>query len=83
MLIDAGTVMNEAMEKNMALYKKLAPILKEYRSGKLPKPFKCIPKCNNWEQILYFTEPDKWSAATMYQATRIFSSNLKDKMAQR
>ncbi|KAK9303823.1 hypothetical protein QLX08_004564 [Tetragonisca angustula] len=37
----------------------------------------------NWEQILYVTEPTKWSAAAMYQATRIFASNLKEKMAQR
>merc|ERR1712034_277012 len=31
----------------------------------------------------YLTEPDMWSAAAMYQATRIFTSNLKEKMAQR
>ena len=34
-------------------------------------------------QILYLTEPDTWSAAAMYQATRIFASNLNAKMAQR
>lgn len=34
-------------------------------------------------QILYLTEPDSWSAAAMYQATRIFASNLNAKMAQR
>ena len=34
-------------------------------------------------QILYLTEPETWTAAAMYQATRIFSSNLNAKMAQR
>lgn len=34
-------------------------------------------------QILYLTEPETWSAAAMYQATRIFASNLNAKMAQR
>lgn len=28
-------------------------------------------------------DPPSWSAAAMYQATRIFASNLKEKMAQR
>ena len=34
-------------------------------------------------QILYLTEPDSWSAAAMYQAARIFASNMNAKMAQR
>ena len=29
------------------------------------------------------TEPERWSAAAVYQATRIFTSALKEKMAQR
>ena len=28
-------------------------------------------------------DPPKWSAASVYQATRVFASNLKDNMAQR
>ncbi|KAI1230995.1 hypothetical protein IHE44_0008434 [Lamprotornis superbus] len=58
-------------------------VLSKYRSGKLPKAFKIIPALSNWEQILYITEPETWTAAAMYQATRIFSSNLKERMAQR
>lgn len=64
-------------------FKALVPILKNYRSGRLPTLFKVIPKFRNWEQILYLTEPDQWSAAAMFQATRIFASNLEDRMAQR
>jgi len=37
--------------------------------------------------VFYFLhtipDPTSWSAAAMYQATRIFTSNLKEKMAQR
>lgn len=73
----------EVLEKITVVYKGVGTLLARYRSGKLPKAFKAIPKFTNWEQILYITEPDKWSAAAMYQATRIFASNLKDNMAQR
>ncbi|XP_026726071.1 bystin [Trichoplusia ni] len=65
------------------MYEGVRDVLKKYRSGKLPKAFKMVPHLQNWEQILYITEPTTWSAAAMYQATRIFASNLKEKMAQR
>ncbi|XP_045542294.1 bystin isoform X2 [Papilio machaon] len=65
------------------MYQGVRDVLQKYRSGKLPKAFKMIPHLQNWEQILYLTEPTTWSAAAMYQATRIFASNLKEKMAQR
>lgn len=91
------------------MYGKVREVLTKYRSGKLPKAFKIIPKLKNWEQILYITgtengkhnnlvsrfslleflvfrpflDPPSWSAAAMYQGTRIFASNLKEKMAQR
>ncbi|KAL0154322.1 hypothetical protein M9458_050435 [Cirrhinus mrigala] len=45
-------------------------VLSKYRSGKLPKAFKIIPALSNWEQVLYLTDPETWTAAAMYQATR-------------
>nr|CAG4644756.1 EOG090X058P [Leptodora kindtii] len=66
-----------------AMYQGVALVLNRYRSGKLPKAFKLVPSLQNWEQILYLTNPEKWSAAAMYAATRIFTSNLTEKMAQR
>jgi len=65
------------------MYEGVRDVLSKYRSGKIPKAFKIVPKLRNWEQILYITEPTCWSAAAMYMATRIFASNLKEKMAQR
>lgn len=80
---NASVQMQELDERVVNMYKSVRPILQRYRSGKLPKAFKIIPNLRNWEQILYLTEPDSWSAAAMYQATRIFASNLNAKMAQR
>ncbi|KHJ74865.1 Bystin [Oesophagostomum dentatum] len=65
------------------MYKEIGKVLSKYRSGKIPKAFKVIPKMVNWEQILYLTDPDGWSAAAMYQATRLFASNLNPRMCQR
>ncbi|KAL1493991.1 hypothetical protein ABEB36_009667 [Hypothenemus hampei] len=80
---DAGTLQIQDVDaKVKTLYEGVGEVLKKYRSGKLPKAFKIIPKLPNWEQILYITDPSSWSAAAMYQATRIFSSNLKENKAQ-
>lgn len=65
------------------MYKTIGDILSKYRSGKLPKAFKVVPRLNHWEYVLHLTNPDKWSAAAVFQATRIFSSSLNVKMAQR
>merc|ERR1712012_1007153 len=65
------------------MYTEVGKLLSKYRSGKVPKAFKVLPQFRNWEQLLYLTNPDGWSAAAMYQATRIFTSGLKEKMAQR
>ena len=70
-------------EKVVSVFKGVGKILSKYRSGRLPKAFKVIPSLSNWEEILYLTDPDKWTAAAMFQATRIFASNLTASKAQR
>uniref|UniRef100_UPI0037E83320 bystin n=1 Tax=Semicossyphus pulcher TaxID=241346 RepID=UPI0037E83320 len=88
---EVGTVMSEVSgcpmpqldPRVLEVYKGVGKVLSKYRSGKLPKAFKIVPALSNWEQVLYLTEPETWTAAAMYQATRIFSSNLKERMAQR
>ncbi|XP_047107840.1 bystin [Schistocerca piceifrons] len=81
---DAGSILMQDLDPRLRqMYEGVRDVLSKYRSGKLPKAFKIIPHLRNWEQILYITDPPKWSAAAMYQATRIFASNLKEKMAQR
>jgi essential nuclear protein 1 len=70
-------------DKVVEVFKAVGEILSKYRAGKLPKAFKVIPSLSNWEELLYLTEPEKWSAATMFQATKIFSSNLSVDKVQR
>ncbi|CAL5399801.1 unnamed protein product [Camellia sinensis] len=65
------------------LYKGVGKLLNKYTSGKIPKAFKHIPSLHLWEEVLYLTEPEKWSPNAMYQATRIFASNLGVKKAER
>ncbi|XP_064328198.1 bystin [Phalacrocorax carbo] len=79
----SGCPMPQLDPRVLEVYRGVREVLSKYRSGKLPKAFKIIPALSNWEQILYITEPETWTAAAMYQATRIFSSNLKERMAQR
>ncbi|EEB05873.1 bystin family U3 and U14 snoRNA associated protein [Schizosaccharomyces japonicus yFS275] len=69
--------------KVIEVYSKVGLLLSRYRSGKIPKAFKIIPNLSNWEDILYLTRPDTWTPHAVYQATRIFVSNLKPLQAQR
>jgi len=70
-------------KKVIEVYQGVGKLLHRYRAGKLPKAFKIIPSLSNWEDVLYLTEPEKWSPNAMYQATRVFASNLNARMAQR
>ena len=65
------------------MYQGVGKILAKYRSGKVPKAFKVLAQFKNWEDLLMITQPDQWSAAAMYQGTRIFTAGLKEAMAQR
>lgn len=58
-------------------------MLSQYKSGRMPKAFKIIPALSNWEEILYLTKPEEWTPHALYQATRLFASNLKPRQAQR
>ena len=80
MSVGAGSQLED---KVVSVFKGVGKILSKYRSGRLPKAFKVIPSLSNWEEILYLTDPDKWTAAAMFQATRIFASNLTATKAQR
>ncbi|XP_022014831.1 bystin-like [Helianthus annuus] len=65
-----------------ALLKNVGEIFKKYTSGKLPLAFKSIPAKQHWEELLYLTEPEKWSPNAMYQATRILASNMSSKKVE-
>ena len=74
---------NELPAKVVEVYSAVGKMLAHYRSGKLPKALKMLPHLKNWEQVLWLTRPDEWTPAATYASTRIFASNLNEKMAQR
>ncbi|EPZ33678.1 Bystin domain-containing protein [Rozella allomycis CSF55] len=68
--------------KIVQVYSKVGLLLSRYKSGKLPKAFKVIPSLKNWESVLALTNPMEWTPHAVYEATRIFASNLNARMSQ-
>lgn len=69
--------------KVIEVYNGVGALLQHFKSGKLPKALKMLPHLKSWERIMWITRPDLWSPAGTYVVTRIFSSNLNAKLAQR
>jgi len=69
--------------KVVEVYTAVGALLKHYTSGKLPKALKMLPHLKNWEEVLWITRPDEWSPIATYACTRIFVSNLNERMTQR
>lgn len=69
--------------KVIMAYEKIGVILALYRHGKLPKLFKVLPTLRNWEDVLYVTNPDMWTVHAVYEATKLFVSNLQANEAQK
>lgn len=72
----ADPVRAEREAKVEKVYNLVGNIMSKYRSGKVPKAFKIIPKVANWQHLLDLTRPVEWSPAAMYVATRLLSSSL-------
>lgn len=69
--------------KVILAYEKIGQILSTYTHGKLPKLFKVLPSLKNWEDVLYVTNPEKWTPHAVYEATKLFVSNLQASEAQK
>jgi len=54
--------------------------MKSYKSGKLPQAVQVIPQSLEWEELLMLTSPETWSPNVSYEATKIFSSKMNEKM---
>lgn len=80
-----GTVSDAVLlpPKVIQAYEKIGQILSTYKHGKLPKLFKVLPTLKNWEQVLYVTNPEKWTPHATYEATKLFVSNLQAHEAQK
>lgn len=73
----------ELPEKVIRAYTTIGSILRTWTHGKLPKLFKVIPSLKNWQDVLYVTQPEAWSPHIVYEATKLFVSNLSAKEAQK
>jgi len=69
--------------KVIAAYTQVGQILSTWTHGKLPKLFKVIPSLNNWQDVLYVTQPENWTPHVVYEATKLFVSNLQSKQAEK
>lgn len=69
--------------KVIAAYEKVGQILSTYTHGKLPKLFKVLPTLRNWEDVLFVTNPEAWTPHAVYEATKLFVSNLQANEAQK
>lgn len=69
--------------KVIAAYTQVGQILSTWTHGKLPKLFKVIPSLNNWQDVLYVTAPENWTPHVVYEATKLFVSNLQSKQAEK
>lgn len=64
-------------------YEKVGDSLRAWTHGKLPKLFKVLPTIKNWEDLVYVTAPESWTPNAVYEATRLFVSNLNASKAER
>lgn len=69
--------------KVIDVYTQVGELLSRYRSGRLPRAFKIVPSLKNWRDVLYVTNPDSWSNQAVYEATKLFVSNLPSNQAHR
>ncbi|ODQ78040.1 hypothetical protein BABINDRAFT_66069 [Babjeviella inositovora NRRL Y-12698] len=69
--------------KVIRAYETVGQILASWTHGKLPKLFKVIPSLNNWQDVLFVTNPDKWTPHVCYEATKLFVSNLQAREAEK
>lgn len=48
-------------KKLILIARRLATLLKRWKSGRLPRAVKIIPLLDNWEEVLWVTRPEDWS----------------------
>eukprot|EP00995_Heteronema_vittatum_P007590 NODE_273_length_1552_cov_266.360612_g197_i0.p1 GENE.NODE_273_length_1552_cov_266.360612_g197_i0~~NODE_273_length_1552_cov_266.360612_g197_i0.p1 ORF type:complete len:491 (-),score=126.84 NODE_273_length_1552_cov_266.360612_g197_i0:79-1356(-) len=69
--------------KVKSVYAAVGRVMSKMKSGRLPKAMKILPHLDDWEELLILTSPHKWTSRAMREATKVFVSNLNEKMAQR
>nr|UXY86725.1 bystin-like protein [Cryptomonas paramecium] len=58
-------------------------LLKVYRSGSIPKIIKIFFSFKNFEDLIWFTRPDRWSFQGLFAVSKLFMKNLNDTKKKR
>lgn len=83
-LLDPRKIIQRKIPKRViAVYVEVGRIAQNWRSGKFPKALKLIPQLQDWEELLYITNPDGWSPNVVYQMTKQFVSQSNNPICQR
>jgi essential nuclear protein 1 len=69
---------NESKIKVLKILERTGIILKVYRSGKVPKIVKIIPLFENFEDLIWYTRPDRWSTRALFIVSKIFIKKLNN-----
>jgi essential nuclear protein 1 len=81
---DQGRQALPLSEKLVEVFSAIGKMLKIYKAGKLPKAFKIIPSLDNWEEVVWLTQPDLWSPCATVAATKMFVGvSVKPRITQR
>lgn len=75
------TITSDKSNKVHLMYSEIAQYMKSYKSGKLPKAMRMLPKLENWEELLQLTQPREWSNNAVLQTIKTFVGVFSDKQA--
>ena len=64
---DNGLELEDLDPRVKEMYEGVRDVMKRFRTGKVPKAFKIIPRLKNWEQVLLLTEPHNWSSGKFFK----------------
>ena len=64
--------------KILKLLERTGIMLKVYRSGKIPKILKLLPLLTNFEDLVWFTRPDRWSSQALLKISKLLIRNLNN-----
>ncbi|CRG99968.1 U3/U14 snoRNA-associated small subunit rRNA processing protein, putative [Plasmodium relictum] len=59
-------------------YKTIGEDLAHFKKGKLHRAFKILTKSPRWFELLLLTKPKNWTTQATFEATKLFSSGLKE-----
>lgn len=73
---------SEQVDENLAIVEKCYAYIGEqlaiYTNGKIHSAFIILTRSPKWYELILLTKPEKWSKYATFEATKIFSTGLKE-----